>query len=216
MKNMSKPDDVEQFERWELPQVNHSDIGLNGTTAEKLELLQKQAYDEGYKFGYSEGLKLGQNKAYEENKAEIFKNNTAITSIIELLTEPLKDLDDEIVQQLAELSMAVAKQVLRRELETEQSEIVAVVREAMTVLPASIRKIILTIHPEDADLIRAAFSLGETEDSDELRWKVVEDPLITRGGCKLASENSSIDATIEARLQRVISTVLGTEAESDD
>ena len=212
---MSKSDEAVDYERWELPQVNHSDIGLNGTTAEKLELLQKQAYDEGYNLGYSEGLQLGQNKGYEEKKAEMSNNNTAITSIIELLTEPLKDLDDEIVQQLAELSMAVAKQVVRRELHTEQGEIVGIVREAMTALPASIRKVILNIHPDDAVLIRNAFSLGETDDSDELRWKVVEDPLITRGGCKLASENSSIDATVEARLNRVISTLLGGERESD-
>jgi len=201
-----------EYERWQLPQVSHSDISLHGTTAEKLELLQKQAYEEGYNAGY----KLGEKKAYEEKKQELTANNNALSSIIELLTEPLKEIDDEIVQQLADLSMVVAKQVVRRELHTEQGEIVGIVREAMTALPASTRKIILNIHPDDSELIRNAFSLGQEDDSDELRWKLVEDPMVSRGGCKLASENSRIDATVEARLNRVISTLLGGERESDD
>jgi len=208
---MSSTETIE-YERWQLPQVSHSDISLHGTTAEKLELLQKQAYEEGYKAGY----KVGEKKAYEEKKQELTANNNALSSIIELLTEPLKEIDDEIVQQLADLSMVVAKQVVRRELHTEQGEIVGIVREAMTALPASTRKIILNIHPDDSELIRNAFSLGQEDDSDELRWKLVEDPMVSRGGCKLASENSRIDATVEARLNRVISTLLGGERESDD
>ena len=112
--------------------------------------------------------------------------------------------------------MSVAKQIVRRELHTEQGEIVGIVREAMNALPASTRKIILNIHPDDAELIRNAFSLGQENESDELRWKVVEDPMITRGGCKISSENSRVDATVEARLNRVISTLLGGERESDE
>lgn len=204
--------EVTAYERWQLPKVSHSDISLHGTTAEKLELLQKQAYEEGYNAGYE----LGEKKAYEEKKQELTDNNNALSSIIELLTEPLKEIDDEIVKQLADLSMVVAKQVVRRELHTEQGEIVGIVREAMTALPASTRKIILNIHPDDSDLIRNAFSLGQDDDSDELRWKLVEDPMISRGGCKITSENSRIDATVESRLNRVISTLLGGERESDD
>jgi flagellar assembly protein FliH len=204
--------DTAGYSKWELPRVSNSDISLHGTTAEKLELIQKQAYEEGY----NEGFALGQNKAYAEKREELTKNNTSLRSIIELLTEPLKDIDDEIVKQLAELSMLVAKQVVRRELHSEQGEIVGIVREAMTALPASTRKIILNIHPDDAGLIRNAFSLGQDVDSEEQRWKIVEDPMITRGGCKIASQNSRIDATVEARLSRVIITLLGGERESDD
>ncbi|MCW8988234.1 MAG: FliH/SctL family protein, partial [Gammaproteobacteria bacterium] len=82
--------------------------------------------------------------------------------------------------------------------------------------PANTHKIILNIHPDDGDLIRTAFSLGDETEADELRWKVVEDPLITRGGCKISSENSRIDATVEGRLNRIINTLLGGERESDE
>ena len=200
-------DDLTAYERWELPQVNDP-FSSAPATAEELESIQKQAYNEGFA--------LGQKDGYEQKIQELENNAASLHSIIELLTDPLKNIDNEIVEQLSQLSMSVAKQIVRRELHTEQGEIVGIVREAMNALPASTRKIILNIHPDDAELIRNAFSLGQENESDELRWKVVEDPMITRGGCKISSENSRVDATVEARLNRVISTLLGGERESDE
>lgn len=196
--------DLTAYERWELPLVNGPTVS---STAAELESIQKEAYNEGFALGQKEG--------FEQKKQELENVTASFHSIIETLTEPLKELDDDIVNQLAQLSMTVAKQVVRRELHTEEGEIVGVVREAMNALPASTRKIILNIHPDDAELIRSSFSLGDDSDTDELRWRVIEDPMITRGGCKISSENSSIDATVEGRLNRIISTLLGGERESD-
>ena len=197
--------DLTAYERWELPLVSGS--GLSSTAAE-LESIQKEAYKEGFA--------MGQKNGFEAKKQELENIAASFRSIIETLTEPLKELDDDVVNQLAQLSMMIAKQVVRRELHTEEGEIVGIVREAMSALPASTRKIILNIHPDDSDLIRNAFSLGDETESDELRWKVVEDPMITRGGCKITSENSRIDATVEGRLNRIINTLLGGERESDE
>lgn len=196
------------YERWELPTVTGRMVSSSGVTANELETIQKQAYEEGFILGQKEG--------FEQKKYELESHAASLLSIIEVLSEPLKELDDDVVNQLAQLSMAVAKQVVRRELHTDAGEIVGIVREAMTALPASTRKITLNIHPDDAELIRNAFSLGDETESDELRWKVVEDPMITRGGCTIISKNSRIDATVEGRLNRIINTLLGGERESDE
>lgn len=201
----SKVLEPESYERWELPRVSGPRVST--ATAKELETIQKQAYDEAYAIGQKEG--------YQQKIQELETQTQTLRSIIEMLSEPLKEMDDEVVNQLAQLSMTVAKQVVRRELHTEEGEIVGIVREAMNALPASTRKITLNIHPDDSELIRNAFSLGGEDDSDELRWKLIEDPMISRGGCKISSENSRIDATVEARLNRVINTLLGGERESD-
>ena len=195
------------FERWELPRVS-GPVVSSKVTAEELESIQKQAYNEGFALGQREGL--------QHKKQELEENAASLRSILELLTEPLKELDDDVVNQLAQLSMTVARQVVRRELHTDEGEIVGIVREAMSALPASTRKITLHIHPDDSELIRNAFSLGNEDESDELRWKVIEDPMISRGGCKISSKNSRIDATVEGRLNRIINTLLGGERESDE
>lgn len=203
---VQEQDGSSNYQRWELPRVSGPTVSV--ATANELETIQKQAYNEAFALGKKEG--------YDQKIQELELQQASLRSIIEVLSEPLKEIDDDVVNQLAELSMVVAKQVVRRELHTEQGEIVGIVREAMTALPASTRKINLHIHPDDSELIRNAFSLGDNDDSDELRWKLTEDPMITRGGCKVSSENSRIDATVEARLNRVISTLLGGERESDD
>lgn len=204
-------DESGDFERWELPRVN-GPVVSSKATAEELESIQKQAYNEGFALGQREGHQ----EALQHKKQELENSAESLRSILAMLAEPLKELDDDIVNQLAQLSMAVAKQVIRRELHTDEGEIVGIVREAMSALPASTRKITLNIHPDDSELIRNAFSLGQDDESDELRWKVLEDPMISRGGCKISSENSRIDATVEGRLNRIINTLLGGERESDE
>ena len=62
--------------------------------------------------------------------------------------------------------------------------------------------------PDDASLVTSALSLG---DADENRWQVVSDPVITRGGCRVVSDASVIDATIENRLAVIIAQALGDE-----
>ena len=195
------------IERWELPRVS-GPVVSSKATAKELESIQKQAYNEGFALGQKEGL--------QHKKQELEDSAASLRSIIELLTEPLKELDDEVVNQLAQLSMTVAKQVVRRELHTDEGEIVGIVREAMSALPASTRKITLNIHPDDSELVHNAFSLSSEDESEELRWKVIEDPMISRGGCIVSSENSRIDATVEGRLNRIINTLLGGERESDE
>jgi flagellar assembly protein FliH len=47
------------------------------------------------------------------------------------------------------------------------------------------------------------------EAGSDRSWNVAEDPLISRGGCRVSSENSTIDATLEQRLGAAIAAALG-------
>ncbi len=154
-------DDVSAYERWELPVVNEKGRADTKATAHELEDIHKQAYAEGYALGQKEGA--------EQKQQELQSRIDQLESVIQMLDEPLKELDEEIVQQLAQLAMTVAQQVVRREIKTHEGEIVGVVREAMSALPASSRKISLHVHPEDAGLVREAFAVTQTHEDDEER-----------------------------------------------
>jgi len=110
--------------------------------------------------------------------------------------------------------MTVARHLVRRELKTDSGVVVSVVREAVALLPASVRRIRVFLHPEDAGLVRQALSVS-SDDGDELRWRIIEEPTLTRGGCRVESEDSRIDATVEARLGALIARALGGEREED-
>ncbi|MDH5592757.1 MAG: flagellar assembly protein FliH, partial [Gammaproteobacteria bacterium] len=56
---------------------------------------------------------------------------------------------------------------------------------------------------------------GLSLDDDGASWQWVEDPLLTRGGCRLETADTLIDATVEARLESVVNKMLGGERSDD-
>ncbi|WP_084161914.1 flagellar assembly protein FliH [Methylocaldum szegediense] len=188
-------------------------------TAEEIEAMQKQAYEEaraagyqdGSERGYRDGRDEGYRQGFDEGRADAASLAKRLQDILECLSEPLARVDEQVEQELVALAIAVAKQLIRRELRTEPGEIVAVVREAMAILPSGARKIRLHLHPDDAELVRSLLALEELAP----RWKIVEDPLLTRGGCRIITDASRIDATVESRLASTIARLFGGEREED-
>ena len=69
----------------------------------------------------------------------------------------------------------------------------------------------IRLHPEDVKLVTSVMSLS----SDDGHWKIMEDPIISRGGCKVNTETSQMDVTVESRVNTLISKVFGGLRESD-
>lgn len=218
--------EMEALNLWRLPNVPKSG-GLVGDpsssmphlTVNEIETMQSQAYDEGfalgknegYQHGFEQGLKDGGQKAYEEN-VELLNNKAAeFTALMAALTEPFKALDEEVENELVKLAIGIANQIIRREIKLDPGQVIATVREAINILPLSSQKIMLYLHPEDAGLVRSVLALDEMTTP----WGITEDPLITRGGCRVDTDVSHVNATIENRLAAVIATTLGGERERD-
>lgn len=198
------------FQRWDEPAVDSPakprgqsprDAGL--LTAERIERIEEQAREEGFEAGRQEGLAAA--------RAEIDARAAMLDRLMGNLAAPLEQVDEEVEQELVALALAVTRQLVRRELRSDPGQIVAVVREAMAVLPSSARSVELRLHPEDATLVREVMRVGE----DEPRWRIVEDPVLSRGGCKVNTETTQVDATLESRLNAVVAQVLGGERGED-
>jgi flagellar assembly protein FliH len=144
-------------------------------------------------------------------QAEMATRIVALDRILALLAEPLSEVDDTIEQELVALAMAAAKLIVRRELKTDPAQVLAAVREAMGALPAASRNVRLHLQPEDAALVREKLKVSE----DEQTWRIVEDPVIARGGCKVITDTSLIDASVEARLLSIMASMLGGERSKD-
>src|SRR5690606_24380704 len=119
------------------------------------------------------------------------------------LAQPFEELDDTVEKHLVELAMTVVQQLFRRELRQDPSHIVGVVREAIQLLPIASRSVRVRLHPEDAAFVRESLPASEGERA----WTIVEDPMIERGGCKVVTEQSQIDAQADSRLKAVIAAV---------
>jgi len=123
------------------------------------------------------------------------------------LGSPFENLDDQVEQEVVELVISMVRQLIRREIKMDPSHVAGVVREALSALPVANREVTLVLNPEDAKVIREVFTISEKEQG----WKIVEDPVLDRGGCKVMANDSQIDATLESRLDALIAPLLSDE-----
>ncbi len=200
--------DPEQATAWQAPPLPGFEAPppeARPPTAEEIEAIQRQAWNEGFEQGRQEGLEA----ARREMEARV----EALDRMLQEMARPLDELDERIEEELVALALAVARQLIRRELRTDPGQIVATIREAVRLLPSAGGEIRLELHPEDAALVRELLRL---DDGESRAWRIQEDPTLSRGGCRVANATSRIDATVEHRIQQVVAAVLGGERQEDE
>ncbi|HEA26130.1 MAG TPA: hypothetical protein ENH92_03325, partial [Ectothiorhodospiraceae bacterium] len=70
-------------------------------------------------------------------------------------------------------------------------------------------KITVTLHPEDAVLLREFLP-----ESAEQEYRIVENGAIQRGGCMVEASNSRVDATVEKQISSMVAALFGDERQS--
>jgi flagellar assembly protein FliH len=200
---MSGADSGARAAVWQLPQINGPVVGRS-RRREDLDAIERDAFDKGFAEGRQAGLAAAQQEQ-QAAQAEIAARVRQLDEVLQFMARPIADLDREVQLQLAALAGAIARQVVRREIKIHPDEIVAVIRETVALLPVSARDVRVHLHPEDARLVRERLS----EVSGDRAWSIAEDPILSRGGCRVTSENSMIDAQLEQRLGAAIAVVLG-------
>lgn len=180
-------------------------------TARQLEALQREAYEEAFERGRQEGDERGYKEGATRAQNECKPLLASVRGMLETLARPLETLDDEVEENLLALAFACARQIVRRELRSDPGEVIAAVREALAALPMASREV--QIHLNRTDLARVREALGG--DAAETPWRLVEAPAISAGGCRVESEFSRIDASVEGRLNAIFAQVLGGERSHD-
>lgn len=196
------------IERWRLPEVDGPIIGRSNedrraaAAEESVRLALKDAEMRGYEAGMARSR--AETSAHITALGERVKRLDAALSLI---ARPLEQLDADIESELAQLALAVGKQLARRELRIEPAQVIAILRESLALLPAAAREVRVHMHPEDAATVREHL----TAPASERAWTMVEDPTLSRGGCVVHSQSSRIDARLESRIAAVAASALGDE-----
>ncbi len=184
---------------WSAPDMNAPASPQKPPTVSGLADLQAEAYREAFEQGLAEGRDAGRG----EVRAQVDK----LAGMFYDLAKPFEVLDAEVERELLTLAMALARQIVRRELKTDPTQIIGIIREAIAALPVAARDVRVHLHPEDAAVVRQ--NLAPTE--SERAWSIIEDPVMARGGCRITTTTSRIDARLETRLGAILSELMGTE-----
>jgi len=163
-------------------------------TLEELEAIRQEAYNEGFATGEKDGFRAGQLKAKQEAEVALAAKIASLEELMGHLLEPIANQDRELEQGLVNLVSQMTRQVIQRELATDSSQIRHVLREALKLLPMGASNIRIHVHPQDFELVKAL------RERHEESWRILEDESLQPGGCRVESESSRIDASVETRL----------------
>ena len=139
--------------------------------------LLREALQESEARGYQAGLAKAQAESQGSLDALAAKLKD-LESILQLLAHPLAQLDAEVEKELLQLALTVGKQLARRELRVDPAQVIGIIRESLSQLPASARDVRVHLHPEDAATVRerlaatfqrARLDLDRRSDTDP-RW----------------------------------------------
>ena len=167
-------------------------------TLEELESIRQEAYNEGFATGEKEGFHSTTLKVRQEADAALGVKLQSLELLMSNLFEPIAEQDAQIEKSLVGLVKHVARQVIQRELAMDSTQIEHVMREALKLLPLGVGNVRLYINPQDFEQVK---SLRERH---EETWRIVEDEAMLPGGCRVETEHSRIDATIETRIAKIM------------
>jgi flagellar assembly protein FliH len=187
---------------WAPPDMGTPGGEVKRATVGGLADLQAEAYKEAFDQGLAEGREAGQR--------EVSTQVERLAGMFYDLAKPFDALDEEVERELLTLAMALARQIVRRELKADPTQIIGIIREAIAALPVAAREVRVHLHPEDAAVVRQHLAPTESERA----WTLVEDPVMARGGCQVTTATSRIDARLETRLGAILSELLGTERQA--
>lgn len=149
------------------------------------------AHQAGYQAGYRDGL-----VALESFKQTFALQLTAqLGPLVSAFDEAFADLERQVANSVARTATALARQVVRSELVARPELVAQVASEAVNAVLLSARHIRVFVHPDDLALVQG----GAGEALAARQARLLADPALSRGGCRIESDLGSIDARIETR-----------------
>lgn len=154
--------------------------------ADRVKMINQQAYREGYDAGYARGAAVAAGEA------------ARLTDLVESARQEMSGLEQNVAEDLVRLALTLARTLVRESLKVHPDMIEAIVRETVRDVPPFGQGTRLRVNPEDAALLTK--HLGSELDS---QWSILGDETMTRGGCRVESSTGEIDASMETRWQKL-------------
>ncbi len=192
MSKIIRSANIVDLKPWQAPSLS-----LPGAVAAGIDPRQLPGYEDGFDQGYQ----AGQDAARQQMQSSV----DSLAMLLQTVQQPLADIDSQVEDELVQLAMAVAGQVIRRELRTDPDQVAAVVKEARRSLAEITGSLRIGLHPDDAPLVRSMFSKDK-----ELDGIVIEEDIsLSPGGCTLSTSTSFVDARLETRIAKIAVQLLG-------
>jgi len=160
-------------------------------TAEAIERLHQEAWQEGYQLGLQEGRKAGLATSQAANE----RYERELQALAVALEGAQLRQDQEVAREVLELALVMARQILRSALQVKPELILDAIREALTTLPTLNGHHKIVTHPDSAQIVRDWLA----HEHGHLSWKVVAEAQMEPGDFRIESAYSDLDGSIKSR-----------------
>jgi flagellar assembly protein FliH len=140
------------------------------------------------KEGYQEGI--------DKSKEDI----SQLAQAISVFYTAKQDVFDEIAPDILEISLDIAKKIIKKEASEDPEVILSNVKEILKGLSKEESKIMLKVNPAQAAIVEEKVPPLIKLSGLEAKVLVIPDENIMEGGCLVTTTNGVIDATIETQI----------------
>lgn len=177
------------FTNWEYKSVknnqNHVEISAEEVFQAECERLRQEAVEKGH----AQGLQMAQKEIDEKKKQ--------FADWIDLLQNPVKLLDDQLIQELIQTIIWLSQHCIGVALSVHPERLRDLLNVLKTELPSLHAHKQFVMNHQDMEWIKS--ELGEKE-IPGLHDILTSDPLLNRGDFYLKSEHSELDGRLHSRL----------------
>lgn len=179
------------------------------------EAIRQQARKEGYEAGRSQGLQEAESEV-QWRAAELSEQSTEqrLQTILPALQKAADALCREKDQWLTEwetmgirLSRAIAEKILGRELQLRPQQVQTMITQALQTVAGN-PEITVRLHPEDAELLGEQKETFIQTASRCGNATLIPDETLDRGDCLIETRHGTVDARLQAQLDRIVSELL--------
>jgi flagellar assembly protein FliH len=153
---------------------------------------------DGYREGVDQGRSEGLRRGIEEGRNETLVSFDTLARPLDAMLKSLKHLQADYKKaqrkEVVELVAKVARQVIRAELALQPVQLLAMVDETLSTMPATREAIEVYMNPEDLQCV------SELDPKRASRWKLIADARLELGECRVKAGHHEADAGCQQRL----------------
>jgi flagellar assembly protein FliH len=207
--------DVEEAAKRVLLKAKLQAENLIAAAMEEAELLKEQAKQEGtregFDHGHAEGIKHGQEagrqQAFDQHAAELTSLAQTLTTAAAEFDAARRAVEADALPEIVALAVGVARRVTKRQGLIDPGVLEANLADAMN-LAVGASDLRVAVLPAQRAFLESVLPRLKVQWPDLKHVELVDDPTLSPGGCRVFTRHGSIDAELDAQLDRVISELL--------
>ena len=161
------------------------DRNLVSRAQEESENIKKSAFEEGYRMGLEKA----------QGDLETFRSEFSH------FMNAKKDVFEYIAPDILEISVDIAKKIIKKELETDPQVLVNTIIDVLKSVSKNEPKVTIRVRPQSVQFIKDTIPNITYQYGIDSKINIVADPSVEEGGCILQTNNGIVDASVDTQLE---------------